>query len=198
MDTLAGCILGAVVMIGFMSAITTAAQRGAPITNPDTGSLVFRYTLLLRVGSVCAVLGAPAGLTALLVVHPPKDQGDIIAVVLAYAMLTAPWVALVWDVFRFRLVVGPDGLDCRSPWRRRTFIRWTDVADVSFNGPVGWFEVRATDGRTFRTSALMGGLDAFLEACEQHLAPNQLEPARDAYVYLERSFPGEERSDTGS
>jgi hypothetical protein len=102
--------------------------------------------------------------------------------------------ALVWDVLRFRLEVTADGLDCRSPWRARRFIRWVEVADVSFNGPQGWFEVRATDGRTIRLPALVGGLEAFLGACEQRLSPNQLELARGAYIFLGRTFPEERDS----
>jgi hypothetical protein len=113
----------------------------------------------------------------MVVVHPPRNRGDTVAVVLSYAMFGSLAAALVWDVFRFRMVVVPAGLDWRSPWRRRQFIRWADVADVSFNSPLRWFEVRATDGRTVRLPALVGGLGAFLEACEGRLTPSQLQPA---------------------
>lgn len=92
-----------------------------------------------------------------------------------------------------RLAVGPDGLDCRSPWRRRAIVRWEEVADVSFTGPLAWFEVRTTGGGRVRVPTHLGGLDAFLETCERHLTPEQLEPALGAYVYLGRPFPGGDR-----
>ena len=184
-------VLAPVVSIALMCALVAAARRGSPIADPSTSSLVFRYQSPVRWGAVCFAVGVLGAVTAMIVAHPPQDGGDTVAAVLAYAMSGSLAAALVWDVFRFRLVVGPDGLDCRSPWRGRRLGRWEDVADVSFNSPRGWFEVRATDGRTARLPAMVGGLGAFLEACERRLTPSQLEPALRAYIFLGREFPGE-------
>jgi hypothetical protein len=139
------------------------------------------------------VLAAVAGVTAVAVVHPPKDAEDVVSIALFYATFVGLTGVLVWDAFRLRLAVGPDGFDCRSPLRRRAAVRWEEVADVPFTGPLAWLEVRTPDGRRVRVPTHLGGLGAFLEACERHLTPEQLEPALGAYVYLGRPFPGGDR-----
>jgi hypothetical protein len=183
-------VLVPVVSIALVCASVAAARRGNP-TDTAAGTLVFRYPPLLRWGSVCFAVGVLGALTAAFVVHPPQDWEDTIAVILSYAMFGGLCGVLVWDTFRFRFEVSPDGIDCRSPWRPRRFIPWTEVTGVSFNSPTGWFEVRATDGRRARLPALVGGLEAFLEACERRLTPSQLAPALRAYIFLGRTFPGE-------
>jgi hypothetical protein len=187
-------VLVPVASIALVCATVAAARRVRPTADPAAGSLVYRHPPLLRWGSVCFAVCGFSAVTAMVVVHPPKDGAEAIYFILAYAMFGSLAAALVWDVFRFRLVVGPEGLDCRSPWRRRRFIQWADVSVVSFNNPLGWFEVRATDGRLVRMPALVGGLGAFLEACEGRLAPGQLEPALSAYIFLGRTFPDEGNS----
>jgi hypothetical protein len=180
-------VLTAVASIAIAFAMVAAARRIGPTA--DLGILVYHHRPLVRWGSVCLAAGALGAVTAMFVAHSRRDSGDTIYVILTYSMLGSMVSALVWDVFRYRLVVGPDGLDCRSPWRRRRFIRWADVACVSFNSPVGWFEVRSADGRAVRLPAIVGNLEAFLEACERRLEPGQLEPALSAYIFLGREFP---------
>ena len=190
METLAFGLLGSVVVMGCVVALDAAARRGRPTAHPESGTLVFRNTPFHRWGAVGAVVAAGAGVTAVAVVHPPEAAADVVSIALSYAMFVGLTGALVWDAFRLRLAVGPDGLDVRSPWRCRRFVRWADVRDVSFTGPLTWFEVRTTGGDRVRVPAHLGGLDAFLGACEEHLTPSQLEPALAAYVYLGRPFPG--------
>jgi Bacterial PH domain len=182
-------ILGPVVSIVLVCVIVAAARRGNP-ADPAADTLVFRYPPRWRWWSVCFALAPLGVITGMVVAHPPQDWEDVIYIALSYAMFGGLSGVLLWDVFRFRLEVGPDGFDCRSPWRPHSFIRWTEVVDVSFNSPLGWFEVRATDGRAVRLPALVGALETFLERCEQRLTPSQLEPSRPAYTFLDRTFPG--------
>jgi hypothetical protein len=184
-------ILAPVLMIAWMCASIHAARRGKPTAGPVLGSLVFRYPPFMRWGSICVAVGALVGITGLVVIHPPQDPGDTFAIVCMYVVSAAVTGALLWECVRLRLVVGPDGLEFRSPWLRRQFIGWGDVVDMSFNGPLGWFDIRATDRRGIRMPAQVGGLEAFLEACEQRLTPGQLERALAAYLFLGRTFPGE-------
>lgn len=190
MDTLAVGIPVGLALLAFLRAATVAARRDSPTTDPDSGTLAFHYTFWLRWGSVGFAAGLLAAVTFLVVVHPPEED-EAVYVALSYALFGSLGAVLVWDVFRFRLEVGSEGLDRRSAWRRRRFVRWEEVVDVSFNGPHGWFEVRTTDGQKVRVPALIGGLGDFLAACERRLTPAQLEPARTAYIYLGRVFPGE-------
>lgn len=160
-------VLAPVVTLCSVWAMIAATRRGRPTPDPDAGSLVFRYPPLLRWGSVWFAVGILGAVTVMVVTHPPRDRGEAVVVVLSYAMFGAIAAALVWDALRFRLVVGPDGLDCRSPWRGRRFVRWAEVVGVSCNSPLGWIEVRTAGGRSVRVPALLGGVAAFLEACER-------------------------------
>jgi hypothetical protein len=184
-------ILAPIVSIALVCASVAAARR-RPTADSGASTLVFRYSPRFRWGAVCFVLGLLGAVTGLILAHPPQDRADTIAIILSYAMFGSLGGVLLWDVCRFRLEVGPDGIDCCSPWRSRRFIKWADVVDVSFNSPAGWFEVRATDGRAVRLPALVGGLEAFLEACERRLKPSQLEPSLRAYLFLGRRFPKEQ------
>jgi hypothetical protein len=184
-------VIAPVASITLVCATVALAQRGSPTADSGADILVFRYPRLLRWGALCFAVGLLGAVTGVALAHPSKDPADTLAIILAYAMFGGLGGVLLWDVFRFRLRVGPDGIDGRSPWRRRRFIRWGEVAGVSFNGPQGWLEVRATDGCTVRLPALVGGLGVFLEACERRLTRGQLEPARPAYIFLGRTFPGE-------
>ncbi len=183
-------MLGPVVSIALVCATVAAARRRIPAADPAADTLVFRYPSRWRRGSVCFALGLLGAVTGMVVAHPPRDWEDVVYIALSYVMFGSLGGVLLWDVCRFRLEVGPDGFDCRSPWRPHRFIRWAEVVDVSFNSPLGWFEVRATDGRDIRLPALVGALEMFLERCEQRLTPSQLEPALRAYIFLDRPFPG--------
>lgn len=76
-----------------------------------------------------------------------------------------------------------------SPWRGRQTIRWSEVERLSYNLGLGYFVVCATDGRKFRISALVAGLNTFLETCERDLSVEQLRPAKHGYNYVGRPFP---------
>jgi hypothetical protein len=92
---------------------------------------------------------------------------------------------------RFALVVSPEGLDCRSPWRGRQLLRWEEVEEVSYNLLLQWFVIRASEGRTFRVHILVSGLNTLLEICERRLSPDQLRRAKAGYTQLGRPFPEE-------
>lgn len=183
------CVVGGAMSFALPFILDAAARRDCPSADTAASSLVLHYPSLLLWGSLCLLVGSPLGLTALVVSYPPRDGEDTFSVVLAYMMFTAPWAVLVWEVFRFRLEVGPDGLNHRSPWRGHMFVRWVEVECVSFDSPMGHFRVCAIDGRTVRFPALVGSLGAFLEACERRLSPSQLRPTLLAYLFLGRAFP---------
>lgn len=175
----------------FLAILMAAAKRGKPTTNPGTSFLTFRHHILLRGFSLFLAFGMPIGITALIIAMPPKDQGDYLAILIIYALFAALGVPLLWESMRFALVIGPKGLDCHSPWRSRQFILWDEVEEVSYNPLLAWHVIRAVGGEKFRVPALVSGLNAFLEACEQRLPPAKLRRAKAGYTQLGRTFPGD-------
>jgi hypothetical protein len=179
----------AVTVSGFLGLLLWVAQRGRPAADPETGRLLFRHSILFRGFALFAAFGIPLGITVLLLFNPPKKQSEVWAVLglyVGFAVLSAP---LLWESLRFALTVGPEGLDCRSPWRGRRFLPWEEVKEVSYSGMNSWFIIRATDGWKFRVSILVPGLSQFLARCEQHLPPEALEGAEAGYARVGRPFP---------
>lgn len=179
-------------LVVFMGILMGAAQHGKPTVEPGTGFLGFRHHLLLRSFSLLMAFGIPIGITILVFIKPPTNQRDYIAIFGLYALFAVLTVPLLWESMRFSLVVGPEGLDCRSPWRARQFYRWEEVEKLSYNFLLGLFVIHAVGGRKFRVLVLVPGLNAFLEACERRLSPDKLKRAKAGYDQLGRAFPGEE------
>src|SRR4051794_1499309 len=125
METLAVGIPAGLGLLAFLRAARVAARRDGPTADPDSGTPAFHYTFLLRWGSVGFATGLLAAVTLLAVARPPGED-EAVYVALSYALFGTLGAVLVWDVFRFRLEVGPDGLDRRSGWSRRRFVRWED------------------------------------------------------------------------
>jgi hypothetical protein len=182
-----GVIGGAVV--GVLGLLLWAAQRGKPRSDPETETLIFRHSILLRGFAMFAGFGIPIGITILMFFHPPKHEGDVWAIIGLYALFGVLSAPLLWESLGFALVVSPEGLDCQSPWRGRQFILWDEVEDISYSSMNSWFIIRATDGWKFRVSVLVPGLSHFLEQCERHLPLSVLADARPGYLRVGREFP---------
>src|SRR5262249_58543406 len=123
-----------VAVVGFLGLLAWAARRGKPRADPETGTLVFRHSILFRGFSLLAAFGIPLGITALVLVNPPKKEGDVTAIVCLYALFGALSAPLLWESMRFSLTVSPEGLDCCSPWRAGRFVAWDEVQNLTYGG----------------------------------------------------------------
>jgi hypothetical protein len=162
------------------------ARWGTPTHDPD-GLLVLRYSSWTR-GCILVVVNAVAVGLAIAVLWNPPELPGAVGVAGLYAII----LALVWDCLRFRLLVSPEGLDCRSPWRGRHFVTWDDVEQLSYNVRDQSFTIYSLAGYRFRVPTwgmALAGIDLFLEQCEQHLPLETLWPARDGYTALGRESP---------
>jgi hypothetical protein len=143
------------------------ARRGRPKVDLSTGALWFRHSVLFRGFAVLAAFGMPLAITALLIfVMPPKNAGDVLAVIAIYALFFVLGGPLLWEASRFALGVSKAGLDCRSPWRASRFVPWTEVTQISYSSINSWFIIRTRDGWKFHVSVLVPGLSEFLASCE--------------------------------
>jgi hypothetical protein len=180
-----------VAVVGFLGLLTWAARRGKPRADPETGTLVFRHSILFRGFSLLAAFGIPLGITALVLVNPPKKDGDVTAIVCLYALFGALSAPLLWESMRFSLTVSPEGLDCRSPWRPGRFVAWEEVQKLTYGGASQWFIIHTKDRWKFRVSIFVSGLNQFLEQFEKHLPQEALAGARQGYQWVGRPFYGD-------
>jgi hypothetical protein len=179
----------ALAVVGFLSLLAWAAHRGRPRIDPHTGALLFRHSIVLRGFAFFSAFVIPLGITVLVFFKPPKDEGDVWAILGLYGLFGVLSAPLLWEATRFSLVVSPDGLDCRSPWRPRRFVPWDEVVGLSYSQINSWFVLRTADGWKFRVLGLVPGLSQFLEQVERHLPAWALREARAGYARLGRPFP---------
>jgi len=166
-----------------------AAIRGRPKVDPQGGILLFRYSTASRGVAILLALCFALILFVAPFRIPVKDESDaeaMIGMVVVSVALAGP---LLWETMCFSVIVSPEGLDCRSPWRGKSFISWRDVEDVSYGAICKWFIIRTTDGRTFRVPFWVSGISEFLAKCEYHLGPSILRRAKTAYQEIGRRFP---------
>jgi hypothetical protein len=180
-----------VAVTGFLGALLWVAQRGGPEADPETGTYLFRHSWLFRGFSLFAAFGIPLGITLLVIFNPPKHDGDLIAIVFIYALFAVLSFPLLWESVRFAVLVTPEGVYCKSPWRASRFLDWSEIRELDFSPTSSWFILRATDGWKFRIYTLVPGLKVFLEECEKHLPVEALRKAKAGYLRVGRPFPGD-------
>ncbi|MGL4419341.1 MAG: PH domain-containing protein, partial [Gemmataceae bacterium] len=71
----------------------------------------------------------------------------------------------------YALIVGPEGLDCRSPWRRRIVMPWMLVESVRYAPINAWYVIRFTGGGRFHLPAIVPGSAEFLKLFAQYKTP---------------------------
>jgi hypothetical protein len=187
-----GIVAGVVCAV--MAFLLQAARQGQPVTDSSTGFQVFRHHIFVRGLGVFTAFVVPIAITILVIAKPPQNDREYIAVFFLYGLFAVLSAPLLWESTRFALTITPEGLDCRSPWRRRQFFAWKEVEEISFTAFGGWFVIHAAGGRKFRVQAIVPGLGAFLEACEQRLPPEAFRRAKAGYAQLQRPLPASKES----
>jgi hypothetical protein len=181
--------IGMAVVLGMLGLTFWAARGRRVAADERLGELLLRHPLVLRIFAVVIGVGVPVGILVLSIVFPPKDEGEMGAIFGVHALFAALSAPLLLESFRFALVLTPEGLDCRSPWRGRRFVPWPEVESITYSNAGSWFLIQAQDGYRFRLPLVTGRLDRFLERCEEHLRPDQLAGAKEGYRRLGRPIP---------
>src|SRR5262249_33181207 len=145
---------GAGAAIG-LSVLLWAARRGKAQVDQRTGAMVLRHGPLVRGLALVLTVGIPPLVTALVFIFPPRDAGEVRAIIGIYALFLGLGAPLLWESFRYALVVTPAGLECRSPWRRARRVPWADVSRVTYSRPGCGFVIHAADGWRFLVPLLV-------------------------------------------
>jgi hypothetical protein len=180
-----GGVAGGVVvlLLGVVVYLTRswAAQDGE-------GRLVFRYHIALRILSTVLFFGTLLMVTVILYFNPPKNEGDVYAIIGVYALFTGLGLPLFWETHFFLMELDDDGLHCTSPWRGKFFIPWAEVRELTWTDIGQYFILKGPD-RWFRISQMVAGLSQFLAECEKRLPVEKLQGARKGYTRAGRTFP---------
>ena len=158
-------------MIGWLVA-------GWPVKPPPIdqalGSIVLRYGWGFRAFSlVCfVVLGGPALLFASAFVRDPSvllSPAGILVIMPVLIFSLA--VFLLAEAFRVRIDIMADGIIGTSPWRRRLFIHWDEVASASYSHLFNWFVITGKHRGKIRAREYLQGLPWLAKAVQMNLPP---------------------------
>jgi hypothetical protein len=149
-----------------MSALLAGARRRVP-PSPD-GSLRLTY------GPGVALFGVVLLVLVLLlaifaVVSPPREQGDVVALIGLVAGFGLPGAYLVLEGRRTCFDVTADGIVAASPWRRPLALAWQDVAKVHFSRALGYLVLTGRDAKKVSVSLFITGFDPLLEVVVERL-----------------------------
>jgi hypothetical protein len=153
----------------------------SPAVDPDTGLLRLRYSQFAPGFIICGALGMLICLNFIVAGQPLQDAGDLIFIAACYAIVAVIAIAFLWECVGYKVVVGPDGLDCHSAWRGSRFITWQAVEQLSYDPGDQSFTLNVQEGRPFRLPAAIVGVRDFLAACQQYLPKEKLAPAENGY-----------------
>lgn len=178
----------ATVTLVVVFALAFAAYYGRPRIAANAQAILLRHNALFRGVTLVMVLGVPLGFT-ILVWFVPLLRSEVPYLLGLYLPLIGLSLALYWESHRFYLLLTPDGVKCRSPWRGRRFFSWSDVESVSFSSINSWFVVRAAAGGKMRVHSYVAGVAEFLRIIELRMPAQAFRDARPGYARLGRTFP---------
>ena len=179
----------AFVVAAVLMGVMVLARAGRPVERQ--GRLIFTYGLPLKILSAVLLFGPLIGITVLVIVFPPKKDGDIYAIAGCYALFGCLGLPLFWEMMRFALVIDDDGLTCHSPWRGQFYIAWPEVRELTWTTMGSYFIIKG-EHRWFRVSQMTAGLSAMLAEFEKRLPPEKMRGTMRGYAVAGRTFPGGE------
>ena len=159
-------LLPIVVSSAFLAKMYRDANR-APQKTAD-GAFLLRAGIVVR-GTGIAGIVAAAGIPVLAWFAPPKDRGDLFALIGMMLFFAALGSWLLAKALREQIIISVDGITARSLRGRLTVLRWSEVTAVEFKPMAQEFHVRAGADRDIAVGISLVGIKAFVAAVERHL-----------------------------
>lgn len=146
-----------VAVLGGFGLMAWLAMLGRLPAEDAPGAMVLKHSWWTRGFAIFSAFVIPLGITVLMFFQPPKDNGDVAAIIGIYALFAFLAAPLLWESLRFRLVADDEGLACRSPWRGTEYVAWDELEEVSYSLGNAWYVLHAIDGYKFRVHKLVPG-----------------------------------------
>lgn len=106
-----------------------------------------------------------------------KNETTTIWSTAIFVFLALMSLGVIVDYYATRHRLSPEGLDYGKLFRKRGFVRWTEIRSIRYGSRMGWFLLRAESGSTIRISALTLGLPEFAQHVLTHVPPDCLDGA---------------------
>src|ERR1700679_114865 len=119
----------ALLVIGWLGLLLRVARTGKPAID-NGSSYTLRHSALLRWFSLVALFGGETLFASWVAIVPPRNEMMLWLLGLGAALLGILGVALMWESYRWQMIVTPATLDCRSPWKQRRLVNRSEIASV--------------------------------------------------------------------
>ena len=179
----------ALLMAGFLGLMAWGAATGRPRVDRDGRQLIFSYSGAARFVAFAFAIASTLFCCFLVYKIPIKTQKDVYAAFGLFGLFLGLSGPLVWEMTRYSIVVSPEGLDFRSPWKPGFSMAWQDVEQVSYNSMCQWFVIRSCYGKKIHVPTWIAGVFDFLGELERYLEPAVLAKAKSGYTMVGRPMP---------
>ena len=177
------------VVMGCWFLASWEAKRGRPGVDRESGHLTFQHGVGARLFAILLVVTVAAA--SLLAASKLRMKSPFAVRELSVeAILFFIALLYLWRVTRFSIVVSPEGLDFRSPWRRGFFVAWQDIEEVHWSWSELGLVIRSCHGRKINVPHGIAGFRCFLGEVEGHLGASGLDKPYGGYINFKRRSAG--------
>lgn len=127
----------------------------------DEGEYLLRYSNFIKWFCMGLIIFATVGLTALLLKHPIKDDGDFIVVASMYIALLLFGTYFYIEFFTVKILISGIGIKGTSGWRSKREYRWDEIENITYSPTSMWFKVNSSNAAPLRIHAYISGIDTF-------------------------------------
>lgn len=159
-------------------------RSGRPKVGRDSGHLIFQRSVAVRLLGIFLLVG-------LILTTTNRSAGLPFRILLVLSFIQ---LLFFWHVTCFWIVVSPEGLRFRLPWRRGFFILWQEIEEVCYSWAKGGLVIRSCHGRKVAVPPTIAGFAMFVAELEKHLDPSGLEKPYAGYLKFKRRLAATERA----
>src|SRR3984957_1429295 len=94
-------------------------------------AVTLRYARGLRWFALFAACAMPLLITVIAIGNPPKEPGDGWIIIGTYVLFGVSSGYLLLETVGFAVTITDKGLQCQSGWRRRRFVPWEEIVDLT-------------------------------------------------------------------
>jgi hypothetical protein len=141
-------------VVGLTPLIVGALRRSARFqARHENGIAWLEYGPAMKgFTALCCLL--VASLCVIWFIVQPKDRAPVFFMILLFGGLTLP---LVLECFLVRIGFDAERIYCRSGWRPRRVIPWSEVQSVKFSPAMQWWVIKTSKSGNIRVQVFISG-----------------------------------------